>query len=175
MQRNLFGKELREYVNEVSPRQFRFGFLVEQPPDPNNRVSIDPNYLDQLGSYRPVIEYDITDYTRKGFAAAKGVSDLIFARMGVEDFTQYDPTAPGYFEYEQRGYVANGAGHLAGTHLMGFSKNDSVVDKRQRAWDIDNLYMTGCGSMPTIATSNPTLTMAALAFQAAENVLKDLG
>ena len=29
--------------------------------------------------------------------------------------------------------------------------------------------------MPTIATSNPTLTMAALAFRTAEGILEDLG
>jgi choline dehydrogenase-like flavoprotein len=28
--------------------------------------------------------------------------------------------------------------------------------------------------MPTLGTSNPTLTMAALAFWAAENIIKDL-
>jgi len=29
------------------------------------------------------------------------------------------------------------------------------------AWDHDNLYLVGCGNMPTIGTSNPSLTMTA--------------
>jgi choline dehydrogenase-like flavoprotein len=32
----------------------------------------------------------------------------------------------------------------------------------------------GCGNMPTLGTSNPTLTMAALTFRAAEAILKQL-
>lgn len=173
-ERNMFGKELRRHVNDISPRQFRFGFLVEQPPDPANAITIDPNYKDQLGNYRPVVQYNLTDYTKSGIAAAKNTSDLIFQRMGVEDFTQYNPQGPGYFEFQGQNYEFQGAGHLAGTHLMGTTKHNSVVDKHQRSWDHENLFLTGCGSMPTIATSNPTLTMAALAFQAAENVLNDL-
>jgi glucose dehydrogenase len=51
----------------------------------------------------------------------------------------------------------------------------SVVDDRQRSWDHENLYVVGAGSAPTIATSNPTLTLAALAFRAADSVLDDLG
>ena len=58
---------------------------------------------------------------------------------------------------------------------MGFSRGDSVVDRNQRCWDHENLYLVGCGNMPTLATSNPTLTIAALSIWAAENILKDLG
>jgi choline dehydrogenase-like flavoprotein len=57
---------------------------------------------------------------------------------------------------------------------MGKSPHKSVVDQRQRTWDHDNLYLAGCGNMPTLGTSNPTLTMAALAFWAAENIIEDL-
>ena len=69
---------------------------------------------------------------------------------------------------------SHGAGHLAGTHRMGTSPNNSVVDRRQRTWAHENLYLAGCGNMPTIGTSNPTLTMSALAFAAAEKILQDL-
>ena len=50
-----------------------------------------------------------------------------------------------------------------------------VVDTDMRAWDHRNLYVVGCGSMPTIGTSNPTLTMTALTYRAARRILKDLG
>jgi choline dehydrogenase-like flavoprotein len=57
---------------------------------------------------------------------------------------------------------------------MGTSPNNSVVDRRQRTWAHENLYLAGCGNMPTIGTSNPTLTMSALAFWLAENILQAL-
>jgi choline dehydrogenase-like flavoprotein len=76
--------------------------------------------------------------------------------------------------YGDTGYTFQGAGHLAGTHRMGTSPRTSVVDPRQRSWDHDNLYLVGCGNMPTIGTSNPSLTMTALAIWAGENIAADL-
>jgi choline dehydrogenase-like flavoprotein len=173
-QKNMFGQQLKDYIGSVYPRMFRFGFLVEQLPDVNNRVTIDPNYRDQLGNYRPVIEYNVTDYTRAGMAAAKGVSDQIFQRLGIEEFTEYKPSDPGYLTYRGQGYTYNGAGHLVGTHIMGADRKSSVVNQDQRSWDHPNLYLVGSGNMPTISTSNPTLTMAALTYWAADNVLNAL-
>jgi choline dehydrogenase-like flavoprotein len=57
---------------------------------------------------------------------------------------------------------------------MGSDKNNSVVDLDMRTWDHDNLFLAGCGNMPTLGTSNPSLTMAALTFKAAEGILKQL-
>src|SRR5712691_10798911 len=36
----LFGKDLTAKLNEIITRQFRVGFLVEQSPDPDNRVTL---------------------------------------------------------------------------------------------------------------------------------------
>ena len=57
---------------------------------------------------------------------------------------------------------------------MGTKPDNSVVNPDQRTWDHDNLYLIGCGNMPTLGTSNPTLTMSALTFKAAEAILKHL-
>jgi len=43
-----------------------------------------------------------------------------------------------------------------------------------RTWDHENLFLAGCGNMPTLGTSNPTLTMTALAFKSAEAILRQL-
>ena len=58
---------------------------------------------------------------------------------------------------------------------MGSNATESVVDSYQRSWDHQNLYVVGCGSMPTIGTSNPTLTMIALVLRTAQSILADLG
>jgi choline dehydrogenase-like flavoprotein len=173
-QLNLFGKALRKHIEETVTRQVYFHFECEQLPDPENRVTIDPQYVDILGNYRPVIHYNLTDYLREAFEKAKGVSDQLFDRLGVEEFTKYDPADPYYLTYNGAGYTYRGAGHLVGTHRMGFTPQDSVVDREQRTWDHPNLFLVGCGNMATLGTSNPTLTMAALTFWAAENILKDL-
>ena len=96
-------------------------------------------------------------------------------RAGIESHTHYNPADPGYLTYEGQGYTYFGSGHYVGTHRMGRSERDSVVDSKSRCHEHENLFLVGCGSMPTIATSNPTLTMAALSFMAADAILeKDL-
>lgn len=172
--KKLFGKALRKYLNETITRQVLLHFECEQLPMPNNRVTIDEKYLDKLGNYRPVIQYDSDDYLGKAFEAAKRISDQMFQRLGITDFTAYKDTEPDYVRYNGKGYTFRGAGHLVGTHRMGFTPDDSVVNREQRTWEHPNLFLVGCGNMPTLGTSNPTLTMAALTFWAAENILKDL-
>lgn len=170
----LFGPALRKHLNHVIPRQALLHFECEQTPEPTNRVRIDPKYKDQLDNYRPVIEYDASDYLRKSFEAAKTVSDQIFAANGIEDHTVYNPQEADYVTYQGRGYTFRGAGHIVGTHRMGRTREESVVDADQRAWDHRNLFLAGCGNMPTLGTSNPTLTMTALTFKAAEAILQQL-
>ena len=127
-----------------------------------------------FGNYRPVIHYQISDYLKKAFVAGKQISDQLFEDAGIEDKSAYSSKDACYFKHEGQGFFYRGAGHLVGTHRMGCSPKDSVVSKQQRAWDHSNLYLVGCGNMATLGTSNPTLTMAALTFWAAENILNDL-
>jgi choline dehydrogenase-like flavoprotein len=184
-----YGSDLRGAIGEVVPRQFRLALEMEQIPESTNYVTIDPDCRDALGNPRPVIRYDLPDYVRAGFAMAKEASNAMFALLGVppltpdedpsdfpfpREYSNYQPTDPGYFTYGGTGYTFQGAGHLVGTHRMGATRTTSVVDPRQRTWDHDNLYLVGCGNMPTIGTSNPTLTMTALAIWAAENIVTDL-
>ncbi|WSJ71827.1 GMC oxidoreductase [Kitasatospora sp. NBC_01250] len=174
--RGLFGPELRRTLGDRIGREIAFQFEMEQEADPANRVTIDPRHRDALGNPRPVLHYDLSEYVKRGIVAAKAVSDQLFALLGAQDHTRFEPGPawPGYFEYQGRPYAYRAAGHGAGTHIMGDSPADSVVDAWQRCWDHPNLYAVGCGSMPTVATSNPSLTMAALALRSAERIHHDL-
>ena len=162
----LFGPKLRAYLRDRIPRQVNLHFECEQLPEWDNRVTVNPRFRDPFGIPRPVVTYDLSQYTVDAFYAARQVAAQIFAAAGVEDFSSYNEDNPKTWSH--------GAGHLAGTHRMGTSPANSVVDRRQRTWAHENLYLAGCGNMPTIGTSNPTLTMSALAFWAAENILQDL-
>jgi choline dehydrogenase-like flavoprotein len=170
-----FGEPLRAQLADEISRQFHLGFLFEQVPSPGNRVYVDDGYLDPLGIPRPRIEYDVDLYTRAGMRAARELWIQLFARLGAADATEYWASDPGYLTYDGQPYSYHGAGHNVGTHRMGSTAEDSVVDASQRCWDHENLYLVGCGSMPTIATSNPSLTMTALALRTVESLRDDLG
>ncbi|MFI9056098.1 FAD-dependent oxidoreductase [Streptomyces anulatus] len=171
----LRGRELRQAVADRIGRQFTLQFEMEQSADPANRVTLDPRHRDRLGLPRPVVTYGLSTHVKEGIAAAKAVSDQIFTLLGAEDHTAFEAANwPGRFEYRGRTYGYRGAGHAAGTHIMGAGPTTSVVDQWQRCWDHPGLYAVGCGSMPSVATSNPTLTMAALALRSAERIEADL-
>jgi len=174
LDKNLYGKKLRSYLHDNVQREFRFGFLIEQQAIQNNNVTIDDRYLDKLGNYRPIINYNITDHEKEGMLAAKSFSNQFFKAAKVEDKTSYDSSTSGYIKYKGEELWWQGAGHLAGTHIMGTTKENSVVDSNQRCHEHENLFLVGCGNMPSMGTSNPTLTIAALSFWAAENINKDL-
>jgi choline dehydrogenase-like flavoprotein len=171
----LYGSRLRGHLEEMLPRQVRFSIAVEQLRSPDNNVTIDPRYVDQLGNPRPVLSYHLDDYTLAGMAAATEVYREVFRRAGIADRT--DPEQGSWFpsvRYGDQVFHYHGMGHLAGTHVMGASAADSVVDPDQRSWRHRNLYLVGAGSFPTMGTSNPTLTMAALALRTARHLTKEL-
>jgi glucose dehydrogenase len=179
----LGGVALATQLNSFLTRQFRFGLLLDQAPQAENRITLDPTWIDGLGIPRPHIEYGLDTYTMEGFRVAADTCSAVFKQMGATEFTQ--PTVnpypadrkpgPGDFSYEGREYHMYGAGHIMGTHRMGTDPDCSVVDASQRSHDVPNLWIVGSGSFPTVATANPTLTIMALAFKSAQSILAALG
>ncbi len=171
---NKFGADLRRDLVDQITRQLQFALMVEVMPNESNRVTVDPTYTDQLGNMRPVISYHVPDYTLRGIAYGRQLARRIFQRLGAADYTVYDSEDYGYVTYEGQGYVVRGGNHLAGTHMMGSDPSRSVVDHEQRSWDHENLYLVGGGSMPSIGTSNITLTIGALCFKSAKHIIEQL-
>ncbi|MCC6316407.1 MAG: GMC family oxidoreductase [Gemmatimonadaceae bacterium] len=173
--KHVYGKSLRAQLADQMRRMVKIGFMFEQLPDPNNRVSIDGAHRDAMGNHRPVLSYAYDSYSLSAVdAAVNTVWKSITEYAGIEDFTAYPNPAPGGYQrvtYEGTGYNIMGSGHIVGTHRMGHSWRDSVVDRNSRSWDHDNLYIVGAGSQVTIGTANPTLTAAALTVRAARAML----
>ncbi|MFS8096611.1 GMC family oxidoreductase [Lentzea alba] len=167
----LRGTALRQAVADRVGRQFALQFEIEQEADSTNRVTLDRTNRDALGNPRPSIHYRLSTYVKDGLLAAKHVSDRIFEMLKAEDYTAYKPDEERYFEHDGEPLRYWGAGHSGGTHLMGESPQSSVTDQWQRCWDHPNLYAVGCGSMPSLGTSNPSITMAALALRTADHLV----
>jgi choline dehydrogenase-like flavoprotein len=172
----LFGKSLADKLNEKFTRQFRVGFLIEQTPDLDNRVTVSREFKDGLGLPRPEISYNLSDYTRQGFVAAYRLKNLLFEKMHVDEFTKpVEENEPTRFDELVDGKIVSfryyGAGHIMGTCRMGDDPKQSVVDKFQRSHDHGNLYLVGSSTFSTGATANPTLTLAALSLRTARHIL----
>jgi glucose dehydrogenase len=177
-QEALFGKKLVETLNDKFTHQFRVGFLAEQTPDVENRVTLSSQFRDGLGLPRPEISYNLSDYTRQGIVAAYRMKNLLFRKMGVKEppveIGKDEPTR--FEELIDDKVVAlsyGGAGHVMGTCRMGSKKDNSVVNSFQQSWDHDNLYLVGSSTFATGATANPTLTLAALSLRTADKILRE--
>jgi glucose dehydrogenase len=158
----LFGAALREQLWAETTRQFRMSCSAEVLPDESNRVTLSKS-LDSSGIPRPEIRFHAPEYTKAAFRPALYAIAAILDRLNA---TQRDFGA-NLFDY-------TGAGHVMGTCRMGRDPKASVVDADCIAHDHPNLYIVGGSTFPTCGTANPTLTIAALALRAADQLAGSL-
>ena len=152
----LRGQALNAALREQASRHLRLASQVEQLPDPDNRVTLDPNERDIYGVPLPRLAYRLDDYVQAGLAAARAAHAEIFGRLGATGIEYRD--AP------------EGAGHIMGTARIGNDPKSSVVDRDLRSHNHPNLFILGSAVFPTGATANPTLTIAALSLRSAGSV-----
>jgi choline dehydrogenase-like flavoprotein len=158
--RGLRGKALNDALRNQASRHLRLTSLLEQLPDPHNRVTLDPHETDIYGVPLPRIAYRLDAYLRAGLSAARAAHGEIFRRLGATEV--------------HHGDAFEGAGHIIGTARMGSDPKSSVVDRELRSHDHPNLFIVGAAVFPTSATANPTLTIAALSLRAADHVKAQL-
>ncbi len=152
----LRGKALDAALRDHTSRHVRVASLVEQLPDPENRVTLDAAERDMYGVPLPRLAFRLDDYAKAGLAAARAAHEEIFRRLGTSGIHHMDDFA--------------GAGHIIGTARMGEDPKTSVVDRELRSHEHRNLFILGSSVFPTSATANPTLTIAALSLRAVEAV-----
>jgi choline dehydrogenase-like flavoprotein len=63
--------------------------------------------------------------------------------------------------------------HEMGTHIMGDDPRESVVDRYCRSHEVPNLFLVGGGVFPTYNGYNPTETIQAIAYWAADHIKRE--
>jgi len=180
------GKDLVSAVQKVVQSQVRFAFELETiscDETLESRVTLSQD-KDALGIPRPSVSYKLPQYTLDGYAYAMNVAQEFFSDQvgNIDNKTQVPafPGSPGLMTFTPTGSATpitiefRGAGHLIGTHRMGNDPAVSVTNADLKCWDHNNLYLVGCGAFPTTATSNPTLTLTALALRAVDKIMSEL-
>ena len=160
----LIGSELRTALENRLIRQFRISYSTEMLPSPGNRVTLADRPPDEFGVPPPLLTMELDDYNKRAFRKAGELISCIFNRLEVPSDDRVEQPADTY----------SGAGHIIGTTRMGRNSGCSVVDPDCRAHDHDNLFIVGASVFPTGGTANPTLTVAALALRAAEQISTSL-
>ncbi len=156
----LRGRALDARIWAETSRHLQLAALIEQDPDPANRITLDEHVRDVHGVPLPRITYRLGNYVRDGLAAAAAVHQDIFQRLGASHI--HHSESP------------QGAGHIIGTTRMGQDPRTSVVGPELRSHDHSNLFIVGAGVFPTSGTANPTLTIAALSLRLAAAIRERL-
>jgi choline dehydrogenase-like flavoprotein len=158
----------------------------QDPPVASNMVDLDPTVTDVYGFPVSRITYDHhpNDYTVAAYVVPKLAE--ILGEMGAQSTQMVVPfsATTSIPQPAQGGALTRGPGraapdpvgglvnHQMGTMRMGSDPDTSVVDPDQRFWGIPNLYAIDGSVFPTSGGYNPTLTIEALAWRAAERLAR---
>jgi choline dehydrogenase-like flavoprotein len=158
----------------------------QDPPVRSNMVDLDPIVTDVYGL--PVSRITYSHHPNDYVAAAYAIPrlDAILTEMGAESTQMITPfiATTSIPQPAQGGALGRGPGrsapdpigglvnHQMGTMRMGTHPDTSVVDPHQRFWGVPNMYVIDGSVFPTATGYNPTLTIEALAWRAAEGIAR---
>ena len=152
---NLWGDELEREVRDEFGHYLSLSAGVDQLPDAENAVDLDPAETDYFGQPIPLVTYRFDDYTRRAMRKAAEVQTAILEAAGATAIASPRQWWPG---------------HHMGTTRMGSDPATSVVDADLRTHDVPNLYLVTTGCFVTGGVANPTLTLSALALRLGDHL-----
>src|SRR5262249_13338334 len=152
---DLWGDALQQHVQKEFGHYLSLSAGVDQLPDVENAVDLDPAENDYFGQPVPLVTYRFDEYTRRTMRKAAEVQTSILEAAGATSIASPRQWWPG---------------HHMGTTRMGADPTSSVVDANLRTHDVPNLYLVTTGCFVTGGVANPTLTLSALALRLGEHL-----
>jgi choline dehydrogenase-like flavoprotein len=155
-----WGLEYKRALRRYFSRSVRFMAHITSLPLPTNTVTLDPDHRDRWG--RPGLRLTYLDHP-----------DDMKAKRWFLGRTHALMEAAGAAQVWDQPVTRNDGGvHLLGTARMGNDPATSVVDRYHRAHDVPNLFVCDGSSFVTSGRGQPTMTIQALAFRAAEHIAR---
>jgi len=155
-----WGPEFKKMLRHYFTRKMSVLGSTTSVPLERNNISLDPNLKDDKG--RAAIRMTYMDH-EDDLAMAKFLQDRAVEILGAAGATEIwrDPIEGGTVQ-----------AHLLGTCRMGNDPTNSVVDKYHRTHDVPNLFICDGSSFVSSGRGQPTMTIQALAFRAAEHITR---
>ncbi len=155
-----WGPEFKRAVAEYFTRSMDVFCHGTSLPLESNSISLDPQLKDSYD--RPAIRLTYKDHP----------DDLAFIRWLQERAEELLDAAGARRTWYQPAQAQTVGFHLLGTARMGDDPAASVVDRYHRAHDVPNLFVCDGSSLVTAGRGQPTMTIQALAFRAAEHIAR---
>lgn len=156
-----WGKANKDWMRHAYRRTVQIMGPVQDIPNPEGRVTIDPAVQDRFGL--PVARLSGTTHAESVRTAEfmRGIAIKWLEAAGAETIWS-----------SPQGLGLSGGQHQAGTCRMGDDPNTSVTDKWGRIHGHDNLFVIDGSLNVTNGGFNPVLTIMALAFRSADYLAK---
>ncbi len=152
-----WGEDLKSRL-EAFPRSMMSTAHCTSLAVETNSVSLDPQLKDAWGI--PAIRVTYKDHP-DDLATAQFLQDRAYEIMQA---------AGARHVWRAARRLGRGGVHLLGTCRMGNDPASSVVDKYHRTHDVRNLFLCDGSSFVTSGRGQPTMTIQALAFRAADHL-----
>ncbi len=146
-----WGETLREYMRDYV-HWATLGALCELLPQPDNRVTL-ADETDRHGLPVAHFAYTQCDNDKQLIKAATEVMNELLHAAGAEEVITIERYA-----------------HLVGGARMANRPEDGAVDRNQRVFGTDNVYLADGSVLPTQGSANPALTIMALAARLADHL-----
>ncbi len=160
-----FGPRLKEDARRYYGSFMYFDGRGEMIPNEDSYCEIDPDVKDRWGI--PVLRFRwkwSEHETRQAAHMQLSFGQVIEAMGG---------RVKGEIKANGADAIAPGGSiiHEVGGAIMGKDAGSSVTNRWGQAWDVPNLFVTDGAVFPSNADKNPTLTIMALAWRAADHIL----
>ncbi len=154
-----WGAEYKKMIREYYTRLLSVIAHSTSLPVESNAFSLDPNVKDDWGLPALRMEYrDHADDIKTMQFFTDRCSELLDAAGAKRKWS---------FPVQEQNF----AFHLLGTCRMGADPKTSVVNPDHRAHDVPNLFLCDGSSFVTSGRGQPTLTIQALAYRAADRII----
>lgn len=163
-----YGKRFKEDARRYYGSSVGFAGRGEMIPNEDSFCDLDPTVKDTWGV--PVLRFHWkwSDHELKQVLhMERTFADLISAMGGR---VGRKPSTNGATAIEAPGSII----HEVGGAIMGTDRRKSVTNQWCQTWDVPNLFLTDGAPFCSNADKNPTLTIMALAWRAADYMLEEM-
>lgn len=160
-----WGAEFKKNSIKYYTQTISIGFQGASMPYRYNYLDLDPTYKDAYGSPLLRMTYNFTDQDRNLFKYLSEKGGEIMEAMGADTVGRQEELG----DYDIRPYQST---HNTGGVIMGDDPDTSAVNNYLQMWDADNVFVVGASAFAHNGGYNPTGTVGALAYRAAEGIIK---
>ncbi|MED1952189.1 GMC family oxidoreductase [Brevibacillus centrosporus] len=161
-----WGKDFKAASLKYANRFLSVGAQGASMPFRHHFLDLDPTYKDVFGDPLIRITYDFEEQDRQLAAYCADKCGEIVKEMGATEKIEINKKLG---PYDITPYQST---HNTGGVIMGASPDTSAVNNYLQMWDAENVFVVGASSFAHNSGYNPTGTMGALSYRAAEGILK---